>query len=329
MHTSTITALVVWSLLGACSPPADTKGPVGSGDPEDTDSGGATSDTGDTGGTDDPVVSYTGEPGTFDWIFEHNGVERHTILYVPESYTVGPGTPLVINFHGFGQENEGQLKRADMRELAERDAVIVAYPAGTMLDGQLHWNNSLPSDDNESTADDFGFVEMLIDTISDSYDLDTSRVYAVGFSNGGMMSYALACFRSDLVAAIGSVAGAMKDDAYYGCQPEHPTSVIILHGAQDPDLPYSGEEGVPSVQDVVDYWVGFDQTGTTAATGVDSSGGGTVERLSYKGGTGGVAVEHYRYVEGVHEWFDETYEGSDATTLVWDFVTRFDRRGAL
>ncbi len=271
----------------------------------------------------------TGEPGMFRLSFEHDGVQRETVVYVPSSYAAGEGTALVLNFHGYGGTGESHVQWTDMRELAERDGVIVAYPTGTEMEGTTHWNCSLPSEDNKSDADDFGFVEVLVDTIAASYDLDEGRVYAVGYSNGGMMAFGLACFRNDLVAAVGSVSGAMLDDAAGGCETTHPTSVITLHGTADSVLPYEGGEGMLPAEEVVDFWVESNQAATEPITGEDSSGGATIQHLAYDGGTGGAAVHHYRYVDGDHVWFDDTYEGADASVLVWDFLVRFDRDGAL
>jgi polyhydroxybutyrate depolymerase len=229
------------------------------------------------GEPDDTGVQLSGEPGLFRLSFSHGDVQRETIVYVPSSYTVGEATALMINFHGYGGTGETQLQATDMRELAERDGVILAYPSGTELEGSTHWNCSLPSEDNKSTADDFGFVEVLIDTIAASYSLDEGRVYAVGYSNGGMMAFGLACFRSDRVAAVGSVSGAMLDDAAAGCEMTHPTSVITLHGTADSVLPYDGGDGMLPAQEAIDRWVEWNQTDTKPVTGEDASGGATIQ----------------------------------------------------
>jgi polyhydroxybutyrate depolymerase len=273
--------------------------------------------------------ALSGESGMFRLSFEHDAVQREAIVYVPTSYAVGEGTALVMNFHGFGGTGETHLQWTDMRELAERDGAIVVYPTGTESEGSTHWNCSLPSEDNKSTADDFGFVEVLIGTIAASYDLDEDRVYAVGYSNGGMMAFGLACFRSDLVAAVGAVSGAMLDDAAAGCETTHPTSIITLHGTADSVLSYEGGGGAIPAEDVIDLWVGLNQTDPEPVTGEDTSGGATIQHLAHEGGTGGAAVHHYRYLDGDHVWFEDSYQGADASSLVWDFLNRFDRDGAL
>ena len=281
--------------------------------------------TSEPAGTD-PVAG--GPTGTFVLSLEHDETPREALIYVPESYDVTTSTPLLLNFHGFGGTSEGQLEWADMRSLSDAHGFILAYPQGTDLDGSSHWNTSLPSPDNKSDASDFGFVDALIDAIDASYGIDADRVYAAGYSNGGMFAFALSCHRSDRIAAVVSVSGAMLDDVP-ACSPP-PTAVMTLHGTEDGVIPYaSGGEFGPGAQEVVDYWV--DLNGITAAPEVssDSSGGLAIEQSLYTGGTGGLEVHHYRVEGGGHDWFDFVFDGSTANELIWDFVSRFGRDGAL
>ena len=110
--------------------------------------------------------------------------------------------PLLFNFHGFGGEASDQMSWADFRPLADEHGFILVYPQGTELEGYTHWNSALPSGDNKSTADDFGFVIALIDQISTSHNIDAERVYASGYSNGGFMAMALACHHGERFAAV-------------------------------------------------------------------------------------------------------------------------------
>ena len=142
----------------------------------------------------------------------HDGVAREYILYVPDSYDGASDVPLMLNFHGFGGTAAQHLDWADMRSLAEMDTFLLVYPQGTLLNGDPHWNAGLESEENKSDADDFGFVEALIGEISSGYRIDSTRVYACGYSNGAFFAYALACYHGDKIAAIGSVAGTMMSE---------------------------------------------------------------------------------------------------------------------
>ena len=258
----------------------------------------------------------------------HGGVDREALLYVPETYDHLNGAPLMLNFHGFSLDASTQLQLADMRTLADRDGFLLAYPQGTELGGYPFWN-ALPvsKDKNKSSVDDLGFVRDLIAQIESSYPLDRSRIYASGFSNGGMMAYALACYERDLVAAVGVVSGQLLDGE--NCAPESPTAVIKLHGTNDSVLPYNGGYGQLSVQDAIDFWVTHNETATSPQVEVFTQGGTTIERQIYGRGKNGVAVEHYKYLEGEHDWFRQRVEGLDASELVWNFVTRYGSEGLL
>ena len=158
-------------------------------------------------GNDDMPLNAPDTSGLFTRTLSHNGITRAYIVYVPDSYDETSEVPLMLNFHGYGQTADQYLKSADMRSLADTDNFILVYPQGTLLDGDPHWNAGLKSDDNKSNADDFGFVVALINEISSNYKIDPARVYSCGYSNGAFFAYALACYHSDKIAAIGSVAG--------------------------------------------------------------------------------------------------------------------------
>ena len=112
-------------------------------------------------------------------ILFHDGETREYILYVPNSYDGTSDVPLLLNFHGFGGYASEFMTYADMRSLAESEQFILVYPQGTDLDGYPHWNAALASPDNKSDADDFGFVEALINELSSNYSIDLERVYGL------------------------------------------------------------------------------------------------------------------------------------------------------
>lgn len=270
-----------------------------------------------------PSLPDDGSPGTYQASFEHDGARRTAVVYVPES--VADAAPLLLLFHGYGGSAPDFMEEADLRPLADEEGFVLAYPQGSFLHGSSHWNSAAPSDDNKSNADDFGFVEQLIDTIGASWDLDADRIYAAGYSNGGMMAFGLACYLGDRIAAVGSVSGAMLDDIGVSCTPPHPTSVITLHGTSDPVLPYEGGEGMRSAQGVLDFWADRNEITSEPTT----RSGPQIESFVYAGGLGGTEVHHHRVVGGDHVWFDLEVDGVGTNRLIWDLVSRFGRDGAL
>ena len=277
---------------------------------------------------DTPIdASNTNTTGLFTQTLSHDGVTREYVIYVPDSYDGTSAVPLMLNFHGYGGIADQYLKYADMRPLADMENFILVYPQGTLLDGDPHWNSGLESDSNKSDADDFGFVEALIDEIAANYNIDLARVYSCGYSNGAFFTYALACYHSDKIAAIGSVAGTMMEETHDNCSPSHPTAMINIHGTADKSVPYSGTEGLSSIDEVLAYWVGFNNTSTTPIVNSMDDSGTTIEHYSYTDGDNNISVEHYRVIDGGHVWFDISYDGANTSRLIWDFVSRYDVNG--
>ena len=254
----------------------------------------------------------------------NNGKSREYILYIPDSYDGASTIPLVLNFHGFGESASEFMNKTDMRTVSESNTFILVYPQGSCLNGSSHWNACPTGGDNKSNADDFGFVESIISEISSQYNLDLERVYAAGYSNGGMMAYGLANYKSDLIAAVASVSGVMLD-----CigSTNHPMPVVHLHGTSDNVIPYNGGYGWISVQNTLDHWINFNNTTSTPTVSIDDSEGITIEHYVYGEGNNSVSVEHYKYVGGNHVWFSSTFRGLNTYELIWNFMSRYDING--
>ena len=262
--------------------------------------------------------------GTFSRSIEVDGETREYLIYIPNSYDTIKSVPLLLNFHGFGGSANEFMDDADMRSLAASNSFILVYPQGSSLDGFSHWNACPIGGDNKSDADDFGFVEAIINKVSSQYNIDVERIYSAGYSNGGMMAYGLANYRSDLIAAVASVSGAMLD-----CigSTSHPMPVVHLHGTSDGVLPYNGSNDWNSVQSTLEHWINFNNTTTNPTVGSVNSEGTTIEHYVYDQGDRSVSVEHYKYIGGDHVWFSAAFQGRNTSELVWDFVSQFDING--
>jgi polyhydroxybutyrate depolymerase len=262
--------------------------------------------------------------GTLLRNIEVEGETREYLIHIPNSYDTTKSVPIVMNFHGLSQSVSDYINEADMRSLAESDTFILIYPQGSYLNGYSQWNACPIGGDNKSDVDDFGFVEDLIEEISSQYNVDMERIYAVGYSNGGMMAYGLANYKSDLIAAVASVSGAMLD-----CigNTSHPMPVLHLHGTDDYVLPYNGDKGFNSVQNTLDHWIDFNNTTTNPIISTEDSGGMVIEHYVYDQGDNSVSVEHYKYIGGKHVWDIGTFQGQNTSELVWNFVSRYDING--
>ena len=259
----------------------------------------------------------------------HDGETREYILYVPAIYDGNSAVPLLFNFHGFGGTANDHLSWADMRSIADAENFILVYPQGTLLDGSSHWNAGLETPENKSDADDFGFIEALIDKIAADYSIDLERVYTCGYSNGAFFSYSLACFHSDKIAAIGSVSGTMLDETHDNCAPSHSMPMINIHGTADNVVPYNGGNGLKSIGDVLSYWTTFNNTDVNPTTNSFNDNGTTIEHFVYPNGDNGISIEHYKVNGGGHVWFDNDFNGSSTSRLIWDYVSKYDINGLI
>ena len=258
----------------------------------------------------------------------HDNVNRNYLVYIPDSYDSEIDYPLMFVFHGFGGIATQFINNADMRDLAESKNFIVVYPQGLDLASTgSHWNCSNPSADNKSDVDDIGFIENLIDQLIVDYPvIDSRRIYAAGYSNGGFMSYYLACNLKKF-AAIGSVAGTMLDDSYQSCNANFPTAMINIHGTNDFDVPYDGNTYYPSIPEVVDWWKNFNNTpNEDLLTNQD----GSIEQYIYYNDAGDRYVEHIKIIGGGHYWDDKlNYNGTNTSGLIWGFVSNYNIDGII
>jgi polyhydroxybutyrate depolymerase len=265
----------------------------------------------------------------------HGGLNRTYILYIPASYNAINATPLVINFHGYTSNSNAQMYYGDFRAIADTANFILVHPMGT-LDGsnQPYWNSGWGG-----AVDDIGFTNALIDSLSSQYNINQDRVYSTGMSNGGFMSYTLACSLSNRIAAIASVTGTMNTNQSLSCSPQHPVPVMEIHGTADGTVPYDGSTGMSSIANTLNYWVGFNQTNSspvfTAVPNISTTDGCTAEHYVYENGTNGVEIEHYKIINGGHTWpgapvvVGTTNYDFNASEKIWQFFAQYDINGKI
>lgn len=264
-------------------------------------------------------------------------MQRDYILYVPDSYTGVLSVPIVFNFHGLGSNATEQMWYGDFRSIADTAGFLIVHPEGTVYSGTTHWN--VGGFTVGSTVDDVGFTDALIDSLLVMYNIDLTRVFATGMSNGGFMSFLLACQLSDKIAAIASVTGSMTPETYNNSNPQHPTPIMQIHGTSDNLVPYGGAFYSKPIADVLNYWVSYNNCNTTPIftelEDIDPNDGSTVESYIYGGGDNGVTVEHYKVLGGAHTWPGSAIGGADtnydidASAEIWDFFYRYDINGLI
>ena len=272
----------------------------------------------------DKSEDLTSLSGFFTDTLTHEGELRQYLTYVPEIYTSsGIARPLLFNFHGGSGSASGQVYTADFRPIADTANFILVYPQGTF--GST-WNSSLPTNPRTKMfVDDFGFVDAMIKKINSDYifGIDTTRVYATGYSNGADISLSLACVRSDKIAAVASVSGLLDRHTAENSNPLT-VGVLSIHGTNDFSRPYEyGLDGYYfTIDELNTYWSSINGFSGQPQKETYDVAGLSVEHLKY-----GKMIEHYKVNGGDHIWLDITRDGFNTNQKIWNFLSRFDIDG--
>lgn len=253
----------------------------------------------------------------------------------PSSATPSP-RPLVLDFAGLGESATVQAAMSQFGTLGQTQGFVVAFPEAT--GDPVRWDmTSLVS-----TNPDLAFVTAMLDQVEATQCIDTSRVYASGFSDGAYMASALACSLSDRITAIGAVSGLQLPNR---CSTVRPVPIITFHGTADPILPFGGGAGTANLTQLLDDteatptpiptvvrdWATRDGCATRS---VDTVVANQVILHNYRC-PAGIDVLFYTIVGGGHSWpgslssaAESATDGSttfqiNATSLMWSFFQRF------
>ena len=207
--------------------------------------------------------------------------------------------PIIINFHGFLSHAMDQQGFSQMDNYAHQNGIGVIYPEGV----KRSWNvgKAILNDEN-----DIGFVNALIDSVSLKYNIDSNRIYACGFSNGGTFSYELICGLSNKIAAFGSVGGNFSINENRLCNIEREIPLIHIHGTRDRLQKYNHSDGdFLSTIESVNYWAKYNQFDIKVVENIEDfhkKDGTTVEKHTYSKNNSNTQVIHFKVVKGGHLW---------------------------
>ena len=146
-----------------------------------------------------------GQPaGTASKTLEFGGRTRNYLVHPPKGYDGKSSLPLVLVLHGAIQGATNVERMSGMSAKADKENFLAVYPNGTSGSGLAPtWNaGACCGYAQMNKVDDVGFLRALIDRLEHDYPIDPKRVFATGISNGGMMSYRLACEMADRIAAV-------------------------------------------------------------------------------------------------------------------------------
>jgi len=274
----------------------------------------------------------------------HGGLERVFRVYLPAGH--GGPLPLLFVLHGGGGSagNMEWLTENAFERIADRDGVLVAYPEGV----GNSWNDGrqdLRAEAAQRGIDDVGFLRTLPTEIAASYDVDLTRVYSTGISNGGFMSFRLACDAADVFAAVAPVTANLSADVAPQCMPARPISVAILNGTEDPLVPWGGGQvrvllqrrgEVLSTMATLERWREIDDCGAVETGQVidNVADDETTLRRHVASCARGTELLLVEIIGGGHTWpggvqylpellVGRTSRELEASDAIWEFLRRF------
>lgn len=238
------------------------------------------------------------------------GTERGYRLYKPAGLPAS--APLVVMMHGVFGSAEQAERAYGWDRLADSQKFLVAYPDGLNRAWNVNGGGCCGRPAREG-VDDLAFIGAAVADIVRNVSINSSRVYATGMSNGGMMSYTLAC-NTSIFAAIGPDAATQLNL----CGSPRPTSVMAIHGTADALVPYKGGQGFsvingPSVPDVNAFWRNVDRCSAPVATTIGAL------TTSTAGCANNRSVVLVTVDGGGHEW------PPFATQTLWEFFAAHPR----
>jgi len=157
--------------------------------------------------TNSPVPAT---PGNYaNRYFTHGGVPRTFNIVIPTNYSMAVSNPLAFILHGHGQSADafGAL-HPGLLIAAQTNNLIVVLPDATEDEHGTGWNNRDPQP-GESSIDDVGFLVALIDRLDETLTLNRRRLYAGGFSSGGVMCHFLGARTTNVFAALAAVEASI------------------------------------------------------------------------------------------------------------------------
>jgi polyhydroxybutyrate depolymerase len=272
------------------------------------------------------ATGCTGKPketsGTRTLMMMSGGKQRTYLLHIPTKYDETQPTSLVFAFHGLSDKAVDFIKYIDIEREADSRNVIAIVPQGLgFIPG---WNaGNCCGEPQLFKVDDVGFVREMIAAAKRDLCIDDKRIFAMGFSNGGMFSHRLACELSDVFAAVGPVSGGPMVPE---CKPTQPISILHMHGTEDPTCGYHGG-GVGSFPDIpmaIEAWAMRD---TCTGAAKETYKNGAVTCMTYDTCAKKSEVQLCTVDKGQHTWPGSANGTPDlkGTAAIFDFFAAHGR----
>lgn len=272
-----------------------------------------------TDGSQDDVIAVAGNSGRaaarFSKVDEAckikvGDLEREYWLYVPQGCPAG--APMVVAMHGTTGKMTDKSPR--FHELADKEKFVVVYPQGLLRNFPVFGGNATGWASTGEYSEDVDFIRSLVEEVGTKYSVDRKRVYCCGFSNGGMNTYSLTNFCSDIFAAFGSISGFPINEFHMHHVGSRPVPFIHIHGKADGFVKYS------LVPNVIEDMVA--RNGANPVP-VRTSVAGKYDKNVYEATEGGFPVVFYE-IDGMgHNDFTSNTEDGNSSLTMWNFFKQY------
>lgn len=262
-----------------------------------------------TGSDPDPEVpDLRFDPTTWPTVIGPS--DRTATVVAPSSYDGSSLLPVLVELHGYGATALIQ-ELYFQAGLRVDEGFVLVLPDGTSdSTGAQFWNaTEACCDFDGSGVDDAGYLLSLVDEVEAAFPVDPDRIAFFGHSNGGYMSYRIACEASGRIAAVASLAGSAAHDPA-ACAATEPVSALQIHGTLDDVVTYDGDAFSLGAVQTAQRWA--DRAGCTAT----EDGG----RRDYEAGVDGDETVITRHTgcapdRDVELW---TVEGADHIPIFYE-----------
>jgi polyhydroxybutyrate depolymerase len=284
---------------------------------------------------DDPNMTPIRAPGDYRFSFVHDGITREYLVHIPRRYR-GQPMPLLVALHGGGGDAdlEADDSKYKLISKSEQAGFIAMFPNGysRLVSGTFAtWNSGrCCGAAQKQNVDDVGFIRAAIARVERQAAIDSRRVFATGMSNGGMMTWRLACEAPE-IRAIAPVEGT---DNTPSCKPARPVPVIEFHALDDDRVLFNGGSGFKSIAQVdftsvpatIAKWVAIDHASLVAKRVLSVPG---AHCDLHAAGPGGAPVELCVTDTGGHSWpgggdqqgRKQPSQAISANDLMWNFFS--------
>lgn len=280
-------------------------------------------------------------------VVSSEGIEREFYVHVPKGYDYNRKMPLVMCFHGGFGLGSRMDALTGLDAISDQNGFLLVYPQGI----NRHWNDGRNIDGHDR-YNDVQFVSDMLEHLERRWNIDPSRVYVTGVSNGGFFSQYLCLMLPGKFAGCASVGATLPDIVHSRGRPTKPVSMLYILGMSDPLVPFNGgpihyktfrdRGSVISAKEATQYWVKANRCQPNPRTidlpDVDPNDGTRVKYAQFSGGLQGSEVVVYGIEGGGHTWpgglqylpegtVGKTSRDFSASQAIWDFFKNHSSSG--